>query len=428
MKKQKVNPYAISTVLCLMLASTTVAQGVWTTYTEEDGLCGNYIQYIAIDNNNVKWFGSWSSGGVSSFDGISWTTYSQELNFLEDEYGIGVSSITVDNDNVKWFTRQGVISYDGIEWKSYPVERMTGYDKDASIWDSAVDSNNVKWFCKGEDLVSFDGQDWKSFQTDAREQIMGIDIDSLNVIWFISTVGATSDPGVPQLYSFDGSDCTTIPMDPALFDYSIYGGQSIAVDRDDVIWIGTWKGVFSYDGDTWRSYPESPLTGRTVWSIAVDANNTKWFTGYPGVTSYDGVTWKQYTTVNGLVDDRARVVAIDNDGVKWVGTTNGVSSYDDRPLAVETGSVPAQVAIIGNYPNPFNPFSTISYEIPEQCRVLLEIFNLAGQRVATLVDGIMPFGTHEAQWRTSTEQAAGVYLCRLNAGGQVRTAKMLYLK
>jgi hypothetical protein len=84
-------------------------------------------------------------------------------------------------------------------------------------------------------------------------------------------------------------------MDSTLVRSSWY--SPIAIDKDDVVWMGTTRGVLSYNGTTWRSYPECHVGGT---SVAVDENNVKWFTGYQGVASFDGTTWKHYTTSDAL--------------------------------------------------------------------------------------------------------------------------------
>ena len=82
-----------------------------------------------------------------------------------------------------------------------------------------------------------------------------------------------------------------------------------------------------------------------------------------------------------------------------------------------------------NYPNPFNPGTVIPYELAAAGYVRLEVFNLLGQRVATLVDGELGAGSYAAQWdaRDALGQgvAAGVYVYRLMAGGGVATRRMV---
>ncbi|UCG61684.1 MAG: T9SS type A sorting domain-containing protein [Candidatus Zixiibacteriota bacterium] len=82
---------------------------------------------------------------------------------------------------------------------------------------------------------------------------------------------------------------------------------------------------------------------------------------------------------------------------------------------------------ISNYPNPFNPTTAISLSLPHACYVNLEIFNIKGQRIETLVDGEMTAGSHTVTWDGS-RVASGIYLYRLQAGDFVESKKMMLIK
>ena len=81
----------------------------------------------------------------------------------------------------------------------------------------------------------------------------------------------------------------------------------------------------------------------------------------------------------------------------------------------------------GNYPEPFNPVTTIRYALPEAAHVRLEVFDLTGRRVALLADGERPAGQYAARFDAS-RLASGMYLYRLRAGATVQTRTMMLLK
>lgn len=89
--------------------------------------------------------------------------------------------------------------------------------------------------------------------------------------------------------------------------------------------------------------------------------------------------------------------------------------------------LPGGFALIPNYPNPFNPTTTILFTLPEKADIRLEVFNLLGQRVTTLADREFPAGNHEIVWDASGE-ASGVYFYRISADAESITRKMLLLK
>lgn len=89
--------------------------------------------------------------------------------------------------------------------------------------------------------------------------------------------------------------------------------------------------------------------------------------------------------------------------------------------------IPESVKLNPNYPNPFNPATTISYELKEDSEVLLSIWNIVGQRVVTLVDGMKEAGQHTASWNAS-EMPSGIYIAQLEVGGEVFIRKMTLIK
>jgi hypothetical protein len=80
-----------------------------------------------------------------------------------------------------------------------------------------------------------------------------------------------------------------------------------------------------------------------------------------------------------------------------------------------------------NYPNPFNQVTMIHYQLPMTSDVELSIYNVLGQKVATLVDEKLDAGYHQVEW-DATGFASGVYNYRMEAGNYVETRKMFYLK
>ncbi len=93
--------------------------------------------------------------------------------------------------------------------------------------------------------------------------------------------------------------------------------------------------------------------------------------------------------------------------------------------------LPERFELGHNYPNPFNPSTIIPYQLPASTRVRLEVFNILGQRVTTLVDGERAAGFHTARWDATDAAgravAAGVYFYRLKGGGVHLTRRMVLI-
>ncbi len=121
-----------------------------------------------------------------------------------------------------------------------------------------------------------------------------------------------------------------------------------------------------------------------------------------------------------------RVRAVNQNGegewsAAWSFTTAVYTSVDPGD------ELPAEISLRQNYPNPFNPTTQINYELPESADVRLEVYNIQGQRVAVLENGLQSAGTHTVTF-DAQNLASGVYLYRLQVGSTVHIKKMTLVK
>ena len=104
---------------------------------------------------------------------------------------------------------------------------------------------------------------------------------------------------------------------------------------------------------------------------------------------------------------------------------NGASAYlKEAEVEVTT---PATFSLEQNYPNPFNPTTMIQYSIPADQQISLNIYNLLGEKVMTLVNGFQKAGQHEVNFNASS-LASGIYFYKLEAGANVLARKMILMK
>lgn len=123
------------------------------------------------------------------------------------------------------------------------------------------------------------------------------------------------------------------------------------------------------------------------------------------------------------------VSAVDANG-NMSETTNVVStsivSVDDLEM------IPTVYGLSQNYPNPFNPTTSIEFALPEASEVSLEIYNLLGQKVRTLVNGYVPAGYINTSWdgldQNGKEISSGTYIYRLQTAEQTLSKKMVLMK
>jgi len=120
-----------------------------------------------------------------------------------------------------------------------------------------------------------------------------------------------------------------------------------------------------------------------------------------------------------------------------MGENSGIYSFTTGYHALKPGKnpnieVPTKYALDQNYPNPFNPNTLISYAIPKQSYVKLDIYNILGQRVITLVDDEKPAGYYSVTWNSKNsegrEVASGLYFYRISARDFTEIKKMTLIK
>ncbi len=141
------------------------------------------------------------------------------------------------------------------------------------------------------------------------------------------------------------------------------------------------------------------------------------------------------------VDNTVTLEAILEPGEYWLWIGPREFGVEYMPVPVDYSAVvtmlpyvpaaadeqPEHFRLEQNYPNPFNPSTSIAYELPTTSEVQLNVFNMAGEHVASLVNGLQESGEHQISFDASA-LSSGVYFYTLQAEGLVQTRKMVLLK
>jgi len=176
-----------------------------------------------------------------------------------------------------------------------------------------------------------------------------------------------------------------------------------------------------------------PAIGYDSWfweKIVVNGDSVSIWAFADGAAPADTATWT-YTTDNvavgaglptfiivGVTDDDSSAVHVDE--VWYNETPTGMGISDDAPIA-------SSYELGQNYPNPFNPTTHIRFNIPETAGAKLTVFNIMGEAVANLVDGVVSAGGHTVSWNAAN-MPTGVYFYRLESGNFTQTRKLLLVK
>jgi hypothetical protein len=100
---------------------------------------------------------------------------------------------------------------------------------------------------------------------------------------------------------------------------------------------------------------------------------------------------------------------------------------DVTAVGDEQDGIPERLHLYQNHPNPFNPTTTIRFDLPQDAHVTLRVYDALGKEVATLVDGFRNAGSHVVSLNAQG-LASGVYLCRISAGGATEVRKMALMR
>jgi hypothetical protein len=206
-------------------------------------------------------------------------------------------------------------------------------------------------------------------------------------------LGGFVDSEVDSGYSVDNI-APAVP--PGLAAVSVPSGPSIAVRLN-------WRAVEDEDLAYYAIYKNDAGTAlaRTTDLTFTDTNVTVGTPAKYSVTSFD---------VNSNQSAAATV-------------THTLTGVEDRPA----NAIPTEYALDNNYPNPFNPQTTIEFALPAQGHVKLVILNSVGQEIETLVDRSIEPGYHQAVWNAD-RYTSGIYFYRLTANNFTQLKKMVLVK
>lgn len=257
--------------------------GKWSNYNIPQGLADQFVYDVEVMDNGDVWLATWSGAnlirGGNLDDASKWVTY------------------TVKNTN-------GGLPNDWV----YGLEKA----KDGGIWIGTEGG-----------LAHFKDGKWVKW---AHKEGLGAPIEVVR-----KDIKLSNDPGMASKHHArqkqeQGLGNVDIPYNP---NYII----SMAVDRDGVIWCGTWgAGLARYDGRSWKNYTvKDGLPANHVFMLHVDNKGTLWVGTNHGMAKYlgEGKGFSVRGTADGLFSDNVFSMTEGNDGSTWIGSFGGVSRIKD---------------------------------------------------------------------------------------------------
>lgn len=233
------------------------------------------------------------------------------------------------------------------------------------------------------------------------------ELDSNRMAWL---AGKSQGLEWPSVY-------LNMTSDSSWFDYT--GGSVFTAPR-------MWLAVFRTE-PTNRKWWEGDRTLLATFTFRLEDSTTICIDS----TFWPPSSWFKFVRVEGKLyfprsnlpicfrvhDDTVEVLPTD---VRWI---EGSAEEDSRPTSF---------SISQNYPNPFNPATEFKFDLPRDCHVKIEVFNILGQKVKTLADEEMRAGSYVVDWdgrdHRGVELSSGIYFYRMRAGDFSDVRKMILLK
>ena len=206
------------------------------------------------------------------------------------------------------------------------------------------------------------------------------------------------------------------PQDvPVLFSYSQSENQAFYFVKDATI-----NGEKLDNNDLIIAYNGDEVIGSRYWNgeytdvpaMGIDSDLIEFTEGY--AVEGDKITFKVLTSSGDLID-------MDSDvQLEWNYLSMSIINLVDI-------YIPNEITLGNAYPNPFNPITTLSYEIPSEMHVDLSVYDLAGRQVDELISKIHGQGQYEVTWNAD-KFATGVYMVKLTTGNIVQVQKVILIK
>ena len=437
----------------ILISGVVYAEEIWNGWTVADGLGHDRVTGMTMDNNHNAWCIFESTGGISIWDGTFWDTYTTD-DGLPTNY---MTSIITNADGKIMIGTYGygLIIIDSKD----SVDSFTSYTTNEGLSGNVVysiiqASDGTYWFgTHFGGLCYWDGVDtWVTYNQENTPSMPASEIKSLcegadGKIW-VTTQNQSG--GTLEIGCFDPnviSPETTWQWWGAEEGIDENPHAAIAEDSSGNIWVATYGGgAYMYDGKDWTQITTSNGLKTDYTSFLTAApDGAMWLSGWGGVTRYDGTTFMTWgPQTNDPIDPTAGLmyvwvsrIAFDSTNNIYFGnyTGGGVSLLTTEfgdPAAVEIGGLPAAITINGNFPNPFNPVTTIRFTVPEARYTRLTVYNTVGQKVRSLLSNTLSAGVHEVSWDGRNDMgvhlSSGVYHAVLTTGDIIMAHHMTLIK
>jgi photosystem II stability/assembly factor-like uncharacterized protein len=358
------------------------------------------VDDICIIGSEKIWFcNGWGEIYATNDGGFNWqlqfydTSMTKFMNYIEmfDSLNGVAMGDAPSNEKPALFlrTKDG-----GNNWISMNDSSLIGLWS-GDVWRRVdfINANIGYFFSFGESppklyKTTNSGKNWRMVNDTLSCQVLKFYNANFGIIKASECIGGQCTPGIHR--TTDGGETWEVMIN----DYWGWGDDiEFLPESPRNIWCVVDDRVFvsSDSGKTWTE--QIQIDGVFFWDIVFTEDKCGWLLG----------THKIFRTTNGGIGG---IVSVEKQNYK----------------------LPPSVCILEqNFPNPFNPTTKIKYQIPELSFVTIKVYDVLGNKIATLVNEEKTAGTYEITWYAEN-LPSGVYFYRLQAGDFVETKKMVFLK
>lgn len=342
-------------------------------------------------------------------------------------------------------TRIMEITYDSLNHRYYAI-----------YGDKNAEQNNTSYLVTSNNA----GQWWQTIAINSipeGQRMRNIHADSSGVLWVSTTATITNQP-----YLFKSTDFgkTYEAVLRASSNDTREGNEILSISKDTLFFSSSQGAWYSSNaGLSWDTagvntanktnqltlYPQIDFSRKHG---IVNVTNTVEGSFESGFVSFSGPNIGTLTQKGASIQfgnnkrPNVRDADVSNNDMILIATDNGIWRYiagsqslPQNPTEEEifvtiqelVKDIPTTISLSQNYPNPFNPSTSIKFELPEATNINLSVYNIMGQQVTVLSQGVYSAGSYQVQFNANN-LSTGIYFYRLHAGEQVVTKKMMLLK
>ncbi len=382
--------------------------------------------YTYNANGNVltaleeKWSnGAWVNDTRNTY---TYDTQGNELTMLREYWQNGVwvnycrYSYTYDFDG-KELTKSTEYWENG-DW-TYAERYNYSYNINGTIYTEILENWSMGgWINVMKTTWTYDAQG--NLLTELHELGNNVWLLSSRITYTFDTQGNTYKRLYEKWYNggWVNSNCNT-------YTHDSQGNQitNLIENWDNGIWVNSMRYDYTYDAqgnkltDLWQHWRNESWVEVLLRTYAYDNNNN----GISGTSdSWNGISWAPYT---GPIDIKYN----NNEDLISIYAKKASVKYISFTAVENFENLPNNFTLSQNFPNPFNPSTTISFDIPKSEFVTLKVFDILGKEVTTLINEEMIAGNYTKTW-DAKNLSSGVYFYKLQAGKFTETKKMVLVR